>query len=112
LTGALLAVFGGVTDRLIPLYAVGAFLAFTLSQAGMVVHWKREGGPGAVRSMLVNGFGASATGLTTAVVLFAKFTEGAWITLLLIPTLMLLMRSVKHHYDRVAKEIETDTPVE
>ena len=84
LTAGLLTLFGGVTDRLIPLYAVGAFMAFTLSQAGMVVHWKREGG--AWHNMLVNGLGAFATGITTVVVLTAKFVDGAWVTVLLIPT--------------------------
>jgi hypothetical protein len=88
LSAVLLIVFGGVTDRLIPLFAVGAFLAFTLSQAGMVVHWKRVGGPGARHSMLVNGLGAVATAVTVVVVLVAKFLDGAWITLLLIPVLV------------------------
>jgi len=106
LAGALLIVFGGVTDRLIPLYAVGAFMAFTLSQAGMVMHWKRARGPGSSNSMFVNGLGAVATGLTVIVVLIAKFTEGAWITLLLIPGLILMMRLVKRHYDQVAEEID------
>ena len=105
LAGALLIVFGGVTDHLIPLYAVGAFLAFTLSQAGMVMHWKRVGGPGSSKSMLVNGVGALATGLTVIVVLIAKFTEGAWITLLLIPGLITMMRVVKRHYQHVAEEV-------
>jgi amino acid transporter len=105
LAGALLIVFGGVTDHLIPLYAVGAFLAFTLSQAGMVMHWKRVGGPGASKSMLVNGVGALATGLTVIVVLIAKFTEGAWITLLLIPGLITMMRVVKRHYEHVGEEV-------
>src|SRR4029077_11458915 len=91
LAGTLLIVFKGVTDRLIPLYAVGAFMAFTLSQAGMVMHWKRLGGPGSTKSMFWNGLGAVATGLTVIVVLIAKFSEGAWITLLLIPGLILLM---------------------
>jgi len=112
LTGVLLIIFGGVTDRLIPLYAVGAFLAFTLSQAGMVVHWRRHAGPGATRNMLVNGLGALATGITTAVVLVAKFVDGAWITVLLIPALMLMMRSVKRHYKVVGLEINTTEPVE
>jgi amino acid transporter len=107
LSGALLIVFGGVTDRLIPLYAVGAFMAFTLSQAGMVMHWKRTGGPGSTKSMFVNGLGAVATGLTVIIVLIAKFTEGAWITFLLIPGLILAMRLVKRHYHHVAMEIET-----
>src|SRR5271165_1530789 len=111
LAGFLLIIFRGVTDRLIPLYAVGAFLAFTLSQAGMVVHWKRHGGPGATRSMLLNGLGAFATGVTTVVVLVAKFTDGAWITVLLIPALILMMRSVQRHYSQVAQEIQVSTPV-
>jgi len=105
LAGSLLIVFGGVTDRLIPLYAVGAFLAFTLSQAGMVMHWKRVRGPGSSKSMFVNGVGAAATGLTVIVVLIAKFTEGAWITLLLVPGLILMMRVVRRHYDTVAEEV-------
>src|SRR5271165_4221741 len=111
LAGFLLIIFRGVTDRLIPLYAVGAFLAFTLSQAGMVVHWKRVGGPGATHSMLVNGLGAFATGVTVVVVLVAKFTEGAWITVLLIPALIVLMRLIKKHYDRVSRETVIDTAV-
>jgi amino acid transporter len=111
LTALLLIIFRGVTDRLIPLYAVGAFLAFTLSQAGMVMHWKRNGGPGAARSMTLNAVGAVATGVTTAVVLVAKFIDGAWITVLLIPALILMMRSVHRHYGRVAREIRATTPV-
>jgi len=111
LAGFLLIIFRGVTDRLIPLYAVGAFLAFTLSQAGMVVHWKRNGGPGATRSMLLNGLGALATGVTVVVVLVAKFTDGAWITVLLIPALIFMMRLIKKHYDRVARETVIETPI-
>ena len=76
-TAFLLIVFGGVTDRLIPLFAIGAFLAFTLSQAGMVMHWKRLGGEGANWRMAVNGIGAVATGITLLVGLVAKFTTGA-----------------------------------
>jgi len=108
LTGALLTIFGGVTDRLIPLYAVGAFLAFTLSQAGMVVHWRKRRSTGSGKSMALNALGAVATGITVLVVLVAKFAEGAWLTLLLIPGLMLTMRSVKRHYDRVADETKSD----
>lgn len=111
LTGALLIIFGGVTDRLIPLYAVGAFLAFTLSQAGMVMHWKRAGGSESLHSMLLNGLGAIATGITTIVVLVAKFVDGAWITVLLIPALILMMRSVRRHYAKVAEEVRTVVPV-
>jgi amino acid transporter len=109
LTALLLILFGGVTDRLIPLYAIGAFMAFTLSQAGMVMHWKRQG-KAPVR-MFVNGLGAVATGITAVVVLVAKFVDGAWITALLIVVLILLMRAVKRHYVRVDKEIDLDLPI-
>ena len=108
LTALLLILFGGVTDRLIPLFAVGAFMAFTLSQAGMVVHWKRQGGP-PIR-ILVNGLGAVATGITTLVVLVAKFAEGAWITALLVVVMILFMRGVNRHYVRVNREIDLDRP--
>jgi hypothetical protein len=111
LAGLLLTIFGGVTDRLIPLYAVGAFLAFTLSQAGMVVHWRKTGGPGARRSMFVNGLGAVATAITVAVVLIAKFVEGAWIVVVLIPMMILTMRAVKHHYDRVERQTAAKGPI-
>jgi len=110
-TALLLIGFGGVTDRLIPLFAIGAFLAFTLSQAGMVVHWKKQGGPGATRRMIVNGIGAIATGITLIVVLVAKFTEGAWITAILIPGLILLMAAVKRHYTSVAEAISIDRAI-
>src|SRR5499425_482164 len=83
LTTFLLILFGGVTDRLIPLYAVGAFLAFTLSQAGMVAHWRKNRGPRSTMSMAVNGLGAIATAATVIVVTVSKFAEGAWVTTLL-----------------------------
>ena len=112
LTGVLLTVFGGVTDRLIPLYAVGAFLAFTLSQLGMVFHWKRVRGPHAGRYMFINGLGAVVTGITVVVVLVAKFVDGAWITVLLIPSLLLLMYGVHRHYERVTVEVADSTPLD
>jgi amino acid transporter len=108
LTALLLIVFGGVTDRLIPLFAIGAFMAFTLSQAGMVMHWKRQGG--APARTIVNAVGAVATGITTLVVLVAKFVEGAWITALLVVVMILLMHRVKRHYVRVNREIDLDRP--
>jgi len=108
LTALLLILFGGVTDRLIPLYAIGAFMAFTLSQAGMVVHWKRTGGSRA--RIIVNGLGAVATGITTLVVLVAKFAEGAWITAMLVVVMILFMRVVNRHYVRVNREIDLDRP--
>lgn len=116
-TAVILILFDGVTDRLIPLYAIGAFLAFTLSQAGMVVHWhKQTGEPGHEHKgrtwhMFVNGVGAVATGLTTLVVLASKFLDGAWVTALLVPTLILIMYSVKRHYTRVHAEMVDRTPI-
>jgi len=112
ITGVLLVVFGGVTDRLIPLYAVGAFLAFTLSQAGMVAHWKRKGGPHALGNMFVNGLGAFATGATVLVVAVAKFVDGAWITVVMIPALLVLMYSVRRHYNHVQEQVGTTTPLD
>jgi amino acid transporter len=111
-SAALLIIFGGVTDRLIPLFAIGAFLAFTLSQAGMVFHWKRAGGPHALHSMILNGLGATATAITVVVVLVAKFAEGAWITLLLIPSLLIFMTWVRNRYQRVGAEIASDKPLD
>ncbi len=109
LTALLLIVFGGVTDRLIPLFAVGAFMAFTLSQAGMVMHWKRRGK--AHGRMFVNAVGALATGITAVVVLVAKFVDGAWITALLIALMIAFMLKVKRHYVRVAREIDLHRPI-
>jgi hypothetical protein len=112
LTAALLIAFRGVTDRLIPLYAVGAFLAFTLSQAGMVAHWRREGGSRAHRNMLVNGLGALATGATVIVVILAKFAEGAWITVAAIPAILLLMYAVRKHYNRIFQDLASPGPLD
>ena len=112
LSGVLLILFRGVTDRLIPLYAVGAFLAFTLSQAGMVVHWHRNRGPHWVKSALVNGLGALVTGVTVVVVLVAKFAEGAWITLLFIPLTIVLFTMVRRHYHSVRTLTSCKIPVE
>ncbi len=112
LSGGLLILFGGVTDRLIPLYAVGAFLAFTLSQAGMVVHWRKVRGPHWFKSAVVNGFGALVTGVTVVVVLVAKFAEGAWITLLFIPLTIVLFTTVRRHYHSITARTSSRIPVE
>jgi amino acid transporter len=113
-TALLLIAFGGVTDRLIPLFAIGAFLAFTLSQAGMVVHWHRlgkQGMSGTRHRMVINAVGAVATGITLLIVLIAKFTDGAWITAILVPALMLLMVAVKRHYTGVHAATAIDRPM-
>ncbi len=112
LSAFLLIIFGGITDRLIPLFAVGAFLAFTLSQAGMVGHWRRSGEPGRTLAMLVNGLGAVATGVTLLVVLVAKFAEGAWVMTLLIPVLLAVFGMVRRHYNAVSVEIANPLPLD
>jgi amino acid transporter len=112
LCGALLLAFGGVTDRLIPLYAVGAFMAFTLSQAGMVAHWKRVDGRGAHTAMWINGVGAAATAITVGIVVVTKFTQGAWITVLVIPCVMVFMYRIRKHYDSVRRQIDSPKPLD
>lgn len=115
-SGLLLIVFQGITDRLIPLFAVGAFLAFTLSQTGMVMHWWRgkgsEGkGKPSWRHLLGNGLGATVTAIALTVIIAAKFREGAWITLLAIPLLILLFKAVHRYYDRVGRELWEPRPL-
>ena len=106
LAALLLILFRGVTDRLIPLFAVGAFLAFTLSQAGMVEHWRKNAKGGAsAGGMFINGLGALATGITVMVIVVAKFAEGAWVVVLLIPLLLIFMNHVRRHYERVEREL-------
>ncbi|HKM67609.1 MAG TPA: APC family permease [Candidatus Acidoferrum sp.] len=112
LAGVLLFLFGGVTDRLIPLYAVGAFLAFTLSQAGMVRHWWKARAPHWRKYALVNGLGAFVTGVTVVVVLVAKFVEGAWLTLLFIPLTIVAFHKVRQHYHNVSVATRSTVPVE
>lgn len=99
--GALLIGFGGDVSALIPLFAVGLFMSFTLSQAGMVVHHHRLREKGWQRRLFINALGALATGGVTAVVIVSKFTEGAWIPTLVIPALVVLFWSINRHYRRV-----------
>lgn len=112
ISGFLLWIFGGVTDRLIPLFAIGAFLAFTLSQSGMVVHWLKQPAPErSYHSIAINGIGALATGLTLFVVLISKFTEGGWLTAAVVPAIMFLFYAVRRHYLRVAHIIRSNKPL-
>ncbi len=115
----LLIVFKGITDALIPLYAVGAFLAFTLSQSGMVMHWRKQAAAGenknkagAGGALFINGLGAICTALALGVILVAKFTAGAWITVIILPALMFLFFAVRRHYDAVAKQIGHPRPLD
>ena len=112
LSAGLLIAFGGITDHLIPLFAVGAFLAFTMSQAGMVAHWRRVGGPHCGKSMAMNASGAVCTAVTLAIVLVSKFHEGAWITVLLIPSFVALFVGVRKHYQGIGRQVATDEPLD
>jgi amino acid transporter len=105
MSASLLILFNGVTDKLIPLFAIGAFLAFTLSQAGMVVHWLRKKNQSAGFSAAINGLGAFATAITFLIVIVTKFAEGAWVVVIVVPALYLLMYSVKRHYSKIAREV-------
>ena len=118
----LLVAFKGITDKLIPLYAVGAFLAFTLSQAGMVMHWRKQGRDkqggeaknkaGVGGALFINGLGAVCTALALGVILVAKFTAGAWITVPILAGLMALFFGVRRHYDAVAEQIGHPRPLD
>jgi amino acid transporter len=99
--GLLLAAFGGVTTALIPLYAVGVFTSFTLSQLGMVQHHRRERHPGWQQATAVNAVGATATGTVLLVVVVSKFTIGAWVPVVVIPVIIALFTGVKRHYSQV-----------
>ncbi len=100
----LLVVFQGSTHALIPLYAVGVFLSFTLSQAGMVRHWLKEERP-APHHILLNGLGAITTGIVTVVIAVSKFTHGAWMVILLIPLIVLGLQKIHRHYAEVAQQL-------
>jgi amino acid transporter len=105
LAGALMIAFGGDTHALIPLYMIGVFVSFTLSQAGMVAKRRREGGPGWRAHAAVSAVGALLTGLVLLVVAVTKFTEGAWMILAVIPAIVLHFLSVRRHYDHVAEQL-------
>jgi amino acid transporter len=118
--GLLLFAFGGITDRLIPLFAIGAFLTFTLSQTGMVVHWRRarESRTGAAPAgasrthQLINTVGALTTGAALIVIVVAKFKEGAWITLVVIPAVIVLLKMIHRYYDRLASRVRDTRPLQ
>ncbi|MBI1872840.1 MAG: APC family permease [Acidobacteria bacterium] len=105
LAGFLLVVFGGDTNALIPLYMIGVFVSFTLSQAGMVIHWRTLRSSGWRTSAAINGFGAIVTGIVLVIVAVTKATEGAWIIILMIPVLVGIFEITRRHYDHVASEL-------
>jgi hypothetical protein len=104
-TGALIILFGGDSHTLVPLFAVGVFLAFTLSQAGMVIHWRRERGPAWRLKAMVNAIGALATGGTVLIIGTTRFLAGAWITILLVPCLVAAFLWIRRHYHHVAEQL-------
>jgi amino acid transporter len=104
-TGILIVLFGGDTHALVPLFAVGAFLAFTLSQSGMVLHWWREHGRHWWLKAGINGLGAFATGVTLVIIGFMKFLDGAWISILLIPIMVTIFSKIRTHYQAVGSQL-------
>ncbi len=105
LAAVLVVAFGGKTDALVPLYAVGVFTAFTLSQAGMVRHHRREREPGWQRSTIVNAVGAVATGVVAIIVAVTKFTSGAWIPVIVVPIVVTGFLRVRRYYDHLEKAL-------
>lgn len=101
----LVSAFRGDTSALIPLYAIGVFVCFTLSQAGMVIHWLRTREAGWKWKALLNGVGAVATALVSLVQVVTKFTTGAWIVVLIIPSIILLLRKIHRHYEVFSQEV-------
>jgi len=101
----LIIAFRGDTQRLLPLYMIGVFISFTLSQAGMVIHWRKTKEPGWKTSAFINGFGAIVTGVVLLIVAVTKTLEGAWIVLLLIPLIVVIFKKTRLHYDHVARQL-------
>ena len=108
MAGALLVAVGGNTNTLIPLFAIGVFTGFTLSQTGLVVHWRRLRPPGWRRRALVNGTGAVVTALATLVFLVSKFTEGAWVVVVAVPAFIFLFVRIHDYYERAARDLRFD----
>ncbi len=102
----MLFLFGADTHRLIPLYSVGVFICFTLSQTGMVIHWRRERGPGWIWRAAVNGTGAILTAVVFAVVATVKFLDGAFMVLIFVPLLIGMMVFISHQYESSARQLE------
>ncbi|MEJ7837463.1 MAG: APC family permease [Thermomicrobiales bacterium] len=105
-----LAIFGGETERLIPLYALGVFTSFTISQLGMVVRWQKRKEEGWKQGRIINSLGAAATAMVAVVVTITKFTHGAWIVIVIIPLMILLFRAIHRHYNQADSELLALTP--
>ncbi|MDQ1437350.1 MAG: hypothetical protein QOK43_979 [Acidimicrobiaceae bacterium] len=109
--GALLVAFGGLTNALIPLYAVGVFTSFTLSQMGMVIHHRKDRQPGWQRGVAINSVGSVATFVVLLIVAITKFKSGAWVPLVVVPVIITIFVSIRRHYDYLARELAI-TPAE
>jgi amino acid transporter len=118
--GVLLVVFGGITDRLIPLFAIGAFLTFTMSQSGMVMHWwnalhsrdpKQRRQHGQAISLAINLIGTIATATALVIIVVAKFTEGAWITIVVMALVIALLKAIKRYYVGLDARLREDGPI-
>ena len=107
----LVLAFNGQVNSLIPLYAIGVFTSFTLSQSGMVRHWWVERGPNWRRSAIINGVGACVTAVVVVVQIVVKFTEGAWIIIVVVPILVLIMLFIKHEYDLEGRGLEVQQDI-
>jgi amino acid transporter len=110
--GLLLVVFGGVTDHLIPLFAIGALLAFTMSQLGMVAHWRKSSEPGGRLKLSINAIGALSTSGALMIVVVSKFAHGAWITALVIPAFVLFFRWMKRYNDKLSAMTRAEGPLD
>ena len=102
----LLVIFQGDTHALIPLYAIGVFASFTLSQAGMVRRWLAKKGLHWRKKLIVNGIGAITTGIATTIIAVTKFMQGAWIVFLLVAALIMMFRAIRSHYKAVAEQVQ------
>ncbi len=106
LSAILLIAFGGITYKLIPLFAVGAFSAFLFSQAGMIVYWLRKNDSRARLKLVFNALGAVTTAIALMIIITVKFIDGAWITVIVAPSLVLLLTQIRRHYKKIAREIK------
>jgi len=109
LAGAVLVIVDADTQRLLPVFAIGVFIGFTISQTGLVLHWHRERGPRWVGYIMLNGFGAVLTAVAGVVLLASKFTEGAWLLLILVPGLMTLFNGIERYYQRAGEQLGLGT---
>lgn len=103
--GALIFLYQGNTDHLISLYAIGVFLSFTIAQAGMIIHWRREKGPYWILRASVNTVGALATGIVVLIIGISKFFYGAWLVLVFIPIMIFIFKKIKEHYNDMAEQL-------